>query len=119
MGRTVAYVRQEKETFEIDYPIEKVWEAIPEVLENLEWKLEQSDGESHHARIRTKAAFLSYSSVMIIDAIPVNEKTCRLTVQAETPVTTITAMADYGRTEARIQAFFAELAKQLSTSKNA
>src|SRR4030066_974211 len=97
LGRTVAYLRQEKETVEIDYPLSKVWEAMPEALALLEWTLEQVDDEAHHAKVKTKSAFLSYSSILIIDAASVNEKRCRVTVKAETPVTTITSVADFGR----------------------
>ena len=119
LGRTVAYLRQEKETVEIDYPLSKVWEAMPKALALLEWSLEQSDDETYHAKVKTKSAFMSYSSVLIIDAVPVNDKMCRVTVKAETPVTTITAIADIGRSRERIQMFFAALAKQLKSSENA
>ena len=119
LGRTVAYLRQEKETVEIDYPLSKVWEAMPEALALLEWTLEQVDDEAHHAKVKTKSAFLSYSSILIIDAASVNEKMCRVTVKAETPVTTITSVADFGRSRERIQLFFAALAKQLNNGKNA
>jgi hypothetical protein len=43
----------------------------------------------------------------------VDEKTARFKVKAETPVTTVTAMADFGRTRDRIDLFFEALAKQL------
>ncbi|HLB99942.1 MAG TPA: hypothetical protein VJL33_01290 [Candidatus Bathyarchaeia archaeon] len=120
LGRsTVAYLRQEKETVEIDYPLSKVWEAMPKALALLDWTLEQSDDEAHHAKVKTKSAFMSYSSVLIVDAVSVNEKMCRVTVKAETPVTTITAVADFGRSRERIQLFFAMLAKQLNNSENA
>jgi len=119
LGRTVAYLRQEKETVEIDYPLSKVWEAMPKALALLEWTIEQSDDEAHHAKVKTKSAFLSYSSTLIIDAVPVNEKKCRVTVKAETPVTTVTSIADFGRSRERIDLFFSALAKQLNTGKNA
>jgi len=119
LGRTVAYLRQEKETVEIDYPLSKVWEAMPKALALLDWTLEQSDDEAHHAKVKTKSAFLSYSSILIIAAVPVNEKMCRVTVQAETPVTTVTSIADFGRSRERIQLFFAALAKQLNSGENA
>lgn len=114
LGKAVAYLRQEKETFEIDYPLNKVWGTIPAVLKILEWTMEQADNETHHAKVRTKSAFLSYSSVLIIDANPVNEKMCKVTVHSETPVTTITSMADFGRSSDRIQTFFETLARQLT-----
>jgi hypothetical protein len=113
LGETVAYLRQEKETFEIDFPLEQVWAAIPQAVKTLEWKLEQTDDETHHAKIKTKSAFLSYSSTLLVDAVAVSEKKCRVTAQAETPVTTITAMADFGRSRDRIEMFFAALARQM------
>ena len=117
MGNTVAYLRQEKETYEIDYPIDNVWKAIPKAMKKLEWKLEQVDNEKHNAKVKTKPAFLSYSSTLIVNAEAVNEKQCKVTVQAETPVTTITAVADFGRTRDRIELFFAALAEQMSPKK--
>jgi hypothetical protein len=113
----VAYLRKEKETVEIDYPLEKVWTAIPEVLASLEWKTEQTNDAAHHATIKTKTGFMSYGSTLTIDGVPVDEKKCRVTVHGETPVTTITAVADFGRTSDRIQLFFETLAKRLNTAK--
>src|SRR3989337_4293523 len=98
----MAYVRKEKETVEIDYALNKVWAAILEVLTSLEWTVEQTDDAAHHMRVKTKAGFMSYSSTLTIDGVSVDEKTSRVTVQGETPVTTITAVADFGRTGARI-----------------
>ena len=115
----MAYLRKEKETFEIDYSLSDVWEAIQKTVTSLEWTLEQIDEKGHHTKVKTKAAFLSYSSSLFIDAVAVNEKRCRVTVQAETPITTITAMADFGRTRERIEVFFATLAKQINSTKNA
>jgi hypothetical protein len=113
LGKTVAYLRQEKETFEIDYPVDKVWATIPQAVKTLEWKIEQTDDETHHAKIKTKSAFLSYGSTLLVDAVAVDEKKCRVTAQAETPVTTITAMADFGRSRDRIEMFFEALARQM------
>lgn len=115
----MAYLRQEKETVEIDYSLNRVWEVISKVISFLEWKVEQSDDEAHRIKVKTKSSFLSYSSVLAVEAVPVNEKTCRVTVKAETPVTTITAMADFGRSRERISVFLEELAKQLNSSENA
>src|SRR4030065_2502069 len=108
----MAYLRKEKQTVEIDYPLSKVWAAIPEVLNSLEWTVEQIDNALRHARLKTKGAFMSYSSTLQIDGVPVNEKKCRITVQGETPVTTITSLADFRRTSERIQLFFETLAKR-------
>jgi hypothetical protein len=114
----MAYLRKEKETFEIDYPLPKIWWAIPKALANLEWTIDEIDEATHHIKAKTKAGFMAYSTVLLIDAVPVDKKTSRVTVTAETPVTTITSLADFGRTQHRIEMFFEALAKQLSSHKN-
>jgi hypothetical protein len=114
----MAYLRKEKETFEIDYSLLKIWRAIPKVLASLEWAIDEIDDAAHHVKAKTKAGFMAYSSVLLIDAVPVNKKTARVTVTAETPVTTITSIADFGRTQHRVDLFFEALAKQLSSHKN-
>lgn len=110
----MAYLRKEKETVEIDYPLNKVWEAVPKALASLDWSLEENDEANHHAKAKTKGSFISYGSVLLIDAVQVDEKTTRLSVAAETPVTTITSVVDFGRTRDRIELFFEQLAKQLN-----
>jgi hypothetical protein len=115
----VAYLRKDKETVEISYPLGKIWNAIPKALDSLEWTVEQVDEATHHVKAKTKPSFMAYPSIVLIDAVPVNEKTARVTVAAETPVTTITSMADFGRTRDRIELFFKELANQLTEHKNA
>lgn len=114
----LAYLRKEKETVEIDYPLTKIWKAIPKVLASLEWSIDEIDDTTHHIKAKTKAGFMSYSSALIIDAVSVDEKTARVTVTAETPVTTITSLADFGRTQQRVALFFEALAKQLTSQKN-
>ncbi len=113
----VAYLRKEKQTFEIDYPLSAVWAAIPEILNSLQWTTDQMDNETHNAKVRTKPGFMSYSSNLTIEGVAVDEKKCRITVQGETPVTTITALADFGRTSDRIQLFFETLARRMSLPK--
>ena len=114
----LAYLRKEKEIVEIDYPLSKIWKAIPKVFTSLEWSIDEIDDKTHHVKVKTKAGFMSYSSVLIIDAVPVDKKTARVTVTAETPVTTITSLADFGRTHQRVTLFFETLAKQLTSQKN-
>jgi hypothetical protein len=116
--KKVAYLRKEKETVEIDYPLGKVWAAIPKALTSLEWTVEQVDDTAHHVKAKTKAGFMSYASVLLINAVAVDEKTARVTVTAETPVTTITSIVDFGRTRDRIELFFEALAKQLASHEN-
>jgi len=114
----MAYIRKEKETFEIDYSLTKIWRAIPKALTSLKWTVDEVDDAAHHVKAKTKAGFMAYSSVLLIDAVPVDKKTARVTVTAETPVTTITSIADFGRTQHRIDLFFEALAKQLSNHEN-
>ena len=110
----MAYLRNENETVEIDYPLSKVWAAIPKALDSLEWTIEETNDTTNHAKAKTKGAFMSYPSVLIIHGAAVDEKTSRVKVTAETPVTTITSIADFGRTRERIDQFFEALAKQLT-----
>ena len=116
--KKVAYLRKETETVEIDYPLGKVWEAISKALASLEWTLEQIDNAAHHIKAKTKSSFMSYASTLLIDAVAVDKKTARVTVTAETPVTTITSIVDFGRTRDRIELFFEALAKQLTSHEN-
>jgi hypothetical protein len=110
----MAYLRKDKETFEIDYPLSVVWVAVLKALASLEWSLEENDEANYHAKAKTKGSFLAYGSVLLIDAAQVDEKTTRLSVAAETPVTTITSVVDFGRTRDRIAMFFEQLAKELN-----
>jgi hypothetical protein len=111
----MAYLRKEKETVETDYSLNKVWIAIQKVLENLELDIEQIDETTHHIKAKTKTGLLAWSSVLLIDVVPVNENMTRVSVTAETPVTTITSMIDFGLTKRRINLFLGELANQLAS----
>ncbi len=113
----MAYLRKENETVEIDYPLDKVWAAVPKALASLEWTIEETDDTKHHLKAKTKGAFMSYPSMLIIDVAAVDKKTTRCKVRAETPVTTITSIADFGRTRDRIDVFFEALSNQLTTKK--
>jgi hypothetical protein len=111
----MAYLRKEKETVEMDYSLEKVWTAIQTVLKSLEWNIKEIDDAAHHVNAKTKAAFMSWGSTLLIDALSVGKNITRVSVAAETPVTTITSIVDFGRTRQRITLFFAALAKQLTS----
>jgi hypothetical protein len=110
----MAYLRKEKELVEMDYPLDTVWKAISKVLTSLEWNVEQIDDATHHVEAKTKTRFMSWASVLLIDAESVDKKTTRVSVAAETPVTTITAMVEFGQARHRINLFFAALQKQLT-----
>jgi hypothetical protein len=112
----MAYTREGKEIFEVSHPIDAIWQAIPKAIAHLEWKVEAADLATHHVKVKTKGAFLSYGSVMEIDLTAIDEKTTKLSITAETPVTTITAMADYGKTNERINVFIATIGKIMESS---
>jgi predicted RNA binding protein with dsRBD fold (UPF0201 family) len=111
----MAYLRKEKETVEIAYSLNKVWEAIQKVLMGLEWNIEQTDDKAHHVKAKTKSSLMSWASVLFIDAVYVDKNTTRVSIAAETPVTTITAMVEFGRTKQRIDLFFKALAERLTS----
>jgi carbon monoxide dehydrogenase subunit G len=113
----MAYLRDEKESFEIDYPLEALWAAIPKVAKTLEWSIEEKDDAKHFVKFKTKSGFLSYSTTVTVEAKSVDEKTTRMSINAETPVTTITSMVDIGRTRYRVDTFMEALAKQMEKKK--
>jgi carbon monoxide dehydrogenase subunit G len=113
----MAYLRNEDEKLEVDYPIEKIWAAIPEVTKILEWKIEEKNDSTHKATLKTKGGFMAYSSLMYVEAAAVDENTTRITIKADTPVTTITSIIDFGRTRDRIGQFIELLAKLMENKK--
>jgi hypothetical protein len=113
--KRMAYLRKERETVEIDYSLKRVWTAILEALIHLEWNIEKTDDTTHQAKAKTKSSLMSWGSTLLIDAVAVDKNTTRVSVAAETPVTTITAMVELGRTRERISLFFAELKRQLAS----
>ena len=111
----MAYLRKATETVETDYSLDKVWIAIQNVLKNLELTIEQNDETTHHVKAKTKTGLVAWGSVILIDAVSVNKKTTRVSVTAETPVTTITSVFDSGLTKRRINVFLRELSKELTS----
>ena len=109
----MAYLRKEKEIVEIDHPIAHVWAAIAKAVDSLEWKTEETDEAEHQVKAKTKANFMAYASVLTVNALIVGENTTRVIVSAETPVTTITGIVDFGKTRERINSFLLALVKQL------
>jgi hypothetical protein len=112
----MAYVRDDTETFEIDYLLDDVWAAVPAAVKALEWSIKERDDATHKATLKTKGAFLSYSTLIVIEAKSKDEKT-HLSLKGETPVTTITSMVDFGNTQDRIQQFIGVLAGVLKKEK--
>jgi len=110
----MAYLREDNETLEVSYPFDAVWEAIPKAVAKLEWTIEETSQETHYMRIKTKGAFLSYPSKLIVNLSKMDEKTTKMSIKGETPVTTITSVADYGRTGERIEALISTLSKLMA-----
>ena len=113
----MAYLRNEKENLEIDYPLEKIWSALPKVVKILGWKIEEKDDTTHKAKLKTKGGFLAYSSTMDVELTAVNDNKTRMVINAETPVTTITSVIDFGRTRDRMGQFIEMLAVQMEKKK--
>jgi len=110
----MAYLRKEQDTVEIDYAIDKVWKAIPKALKEVGCTIEQIDEKKHHIKAKTQKGFVSWGSSLMIDVTRVTEETTRVSVAAETPFTTISAVIDFGRARRRIDLLFVALAKQLN-----
>ena len=110
----MAYLREAKETLKVSYPLSAVWEVIPKAVAKLEWTIQEANEETHSLKIKTKGTFLSYPSKLTVNLSEVNEKTTKMHVASETPVTTITSVADYGRTSERIEVLVATLSKLMA-----
>jgi len=113
----MAYLRNEKENLEVSYPLEQIWAAIPDVITILEWQIEEKDDAAHKAKVKTKGGFMAYSSILYIEVTSGDENTTRMSINAETPVTTITSIIDFGRTRDRIGQFIETLANQMEKKK--
>jgi hypothetical protein len=115
----LAYLRREVENVETDFSMDKVLEAISKTVTLLEWTMEESDEAAHKMKIRTKANFMAYASLVVVELTSVKEGTTRIRVAAETPVTTLTGIVDFGRTRERIDTFLMTMMAQLAPEKPA
>lgn len=109
----MAYLRKEEDEIEVSYPLGKVWMAIPKVLDGLEWTTEEIDEVAHQIRAKTEAGRVSWGSVLV-EVSSLDENTTRVSVLAQTVVTTITAIIDFGKARRMINMFFGELLKHLA-----
>ncbi len=110
----MAYLRKEKETVEVDYPLSKVWSDIGKAIVSLEWVVMEKNEEAHLLKVKTKSNFMAYASEFSIQATPIDESSTKVAISAETPVTTITGIFDIGRTSERIETFLLALRKQVN-----
>lgn len=107
----MAYERETKQELEVDFSLEDIWTAIPKALAELGWQIEEKDESAHYLRVRTNSSFLSYSSMLHIQASKLNSNLTNIKIDAETPVTTITSVMDFGQADERINNFVLTLAK--------
>lgn len=114
----MAYLRKDKQTVEVNYSFNKVWEAIAKAIPNLEWKIEEKNEERHQVIAKTKGNLLAYASRVTIEANAIGENKTHVKVSVETPTTTITGIIDFGKSRERIDLFLLMLAKQLKTEKS-
>ncbi len=94
--------------------MKKVWDTIPKTIVSLGWNTELVDDKAHTVKAKTDSSLLAWASILLIQVAPSDEGKTIVSVAAETAVTTITAMLDYGRTRQRIELFLQELLKLLS-----
>ncbi len=113
----MAYVRDEKETVEMDFPLDTVWETIKKTVIRLGWTIETADESTYRMQAKTKKAFLSYATIVSIEAKAVSENVTRVTLSAETPVTTITSVLDFGKSQERIDLLLQALSIELNPEK--
>lgn len=115
----MAYLKKEKEVVEMDFPVDIVWGAISKVITTLEWEVEAQDRDALKIKAKSKSGFMSYGSIISIELLKVDEKVTRVAVTAETPVTTVTSIVNFGQTARRVDSFFRELAGQFDKGSKA
>jgi hypothetical protein len=111
----MAYLRKDEEKVEISYSLDKVWEAMKKSLSSLGWHAEQIDEQTHRMRIKTTAGPMSWSSIILIEAVSKGDSLTRVMASSETPVTMITSIVDFRQGKRRILQFLEELSKQMSS----
>jgi hypothetical protein len=113
----MAYTREETEDVEVDYPIQQLWEGIPKAIINLEWTIIESSQDKYSLTAKTQGAFMSYPSNIKIILVPIDDKTTRMLIAGETPVTTVTSVLEFRRTRERIEQLIVALAQHMEKIK--
>ena len=111
----MAYTRESYQELEVDFSLEAIWNAIPEAVARLKWEIPEKDDANHRLTIRTAEDFMFYGSSLKVEASKIDVKTTYIKIVAETPVTTITSLLDYGQAEERITEFVMMLAKIMNS----
>jgi hypothetical protein len=113
-GKNMAYSRKEEGIIDLAYPLEKVWAAISKALVGLGWTVEFVDDAAHRAKAKTKTNLMSWGTEFMVGAVSIDKNNTSVSVVAETPVTTVTALVYFGQTRKRIEQFLQELQEKLS-----
>jgi hypothetical protein len=106
----MAFLRERKKEVDIDFPIAAIWEALPKAVDEFDWDILEKDENAYHMSIRTSDTLTSYASTLRIELKPLSEKSTRMTVYGETPVTTITSTLQFGQTYDVVDDFVLALA---------
>ncbi len=106
----MAFLRERKKEVDIDFPVAAIWDALPKAVDEFDWDILEKDEAVHHMSIRTNDTLTSYASTLRIELKPLSEKSTRMTVYGETPVTTITSTLQFGQTYDVVNDFVLALA---------
>ena len=113
----MAYLSEEKETIELDFPLSIVWQTIKKAVAGFEWIIEASDESNHCIQAKTEeVCFLAYATVLLIEVKAVSEKVSLVTIYAKTPVTTITSV-NFAKNQGFVNSFLRALSTELLVKK--
>ena len=113
-GKNMAYSKREEDIVDFAYPLEKVWAAISKAFIGLGWTVEFVDDAAHRAKAKTKTNLMVWGTEFMVGAVSIDKNKTSISVVAEAPVTTVTALVYFGQTRKRIEEFFHELQEKLS-----
>jgi hypothetical protein len=94
----MAFLRERKKEVDIDFPVEAIWSALPKAVDEFDWDILEKDEAKHHMSIRTNDTLTSYATTLKVELRALTDKSTRMTVYGETPVTTITSTLQFGQT---------------------
>ncbi len=106
----MAYLRERKKELDIDFPLESIWQAIPQAMQKFDWEILEKDDAAHRLTIETSDTLTSYGSMLKVELTPINQNTTHMVISGVTPVTTITSTLQFGQTYDSIEDFVLGLA---------
>jgi hypothetical protein len=108
--KLLAFVRERKKEVDIDFPVDDIWAALPKAAEEFDWEIGEQDPAAHHLTVKTSDTLTSYGSTLRIELKALSDKSTRMTIYGETPVTTITSTLQFGQTYDVVEDFVLTLA---------